>query len=262
MVGPIHGPLSSGDVGEGRMAEPEAILQEAARVVARSHDLYGKRVVVTAGGTQEPIDPVRFVGNRSSGRMGAAMAQEAAGRGAKVTVVIGPTQLPPPAGVDLVRVKTADEMHDAVLATAPDADAMVMAAAVADFKPDRASPAKLKKAEGPPEITLVPTTDILAELGGPSGARYRKPSGILVGFAAETESDPERLTELARQKRAAKGADVVVANDVASADSGFEVPTNRAVIADRAGVTDLGLVTKTALARALDDRISALLSQP
>jgi phosphopantothenoylcysteine decarboxylase/phosphopantothenate--cysteine ligase len=144
-------------------------------------------------------------------------------------------------------------MRDAVLAAAPDADAIVKAAAVADFRPESAAERKLKKAAGAPEVRLVPTVDILAELGRSPG--LRKPGGILVGFAAETESDPARLAEVARAKLRAKGADMIVANDVASADSGFGTRTNRAVMAAADGVTDLGLVSKRALARALVDEI-------
>ncbi|MDQ3941248.1 MAG: bifunctional phosphopantothenoylcysteine decarboxylase/phosphopantothenate--cysteine ligase CoaBC [Actinomycetota bacterium] len=258
VVGPATGELSSGDRGPGRMVEPDEIVATAATVLARAQDLAGKRMVVTAGGTQEPIDPVRFIGNRSSGLMGIEIAHAAAGRGAKVTLVMGPSNLEPPSNVDVVRVKTAGEMRDAVFAVAADADAIVKAAAVADWQSDEHAPSKLKKAEGPPRITLVPTPDILSELG--NTPNVRKPGGILVGFAAETEPDPNALAELAREKRASKGADLIVANDVSSPDSGFEVPTNRAVIAGPDGVTDVGLVTKRALAEALVDRIVTLLA--
>jgi phosphopantothenoylcysteine decarboxylase/phosphopantothenate--cysteine ligase len=236
------------------MVEAPEILAAALEALGHSQDLAGRRVVVTAGGTQEPIDPVRYISNRSSGLMGNLIAQEAARRGAKVTLITGPSNLLPPAGMDIVKVHTADEMRDAVFAAAPAADVVVKAAAVADFKPDHSVAKKLKKAEGPPEIVLVPAPDILAELGHTPGVR--KPGGLLVGFAAETEPDPARLTELAQAKRAAKGADVIVANDVGSPDSGFEVPTNRAVIATPTGVHDVGLVSKNALARALIDEIA------
>jgi phosphopantothenoylcysteine decarboxylase/phosphopantothenate--cysteine ligase len=215
---------------------------------------------VTAAGTQEPIDPVRFIGNRSSGLMGYLIAEEAQRRGAKVTLVSGPSNLVPPPGVDLVRVKTAGEMRDAVFEAAPEVDVIVKAAAVADFMPATHVDHKLKKSAGPPEITLVPTPDILAELGARPEAR--KPGGILVGFAAETEPDASALGELALKKLASKQADMIVANDVGSRDSGFDVPTNRAVIASADGVTDVGLVTKGALASALMDRIAELLATP
>ena len=257
VVGPAVGALSSGDAGPGRMVEPEDILVTAIKLLARYQDLLGKRVLVTAGGTQEPIDPVRFIGNRSSGLMGIEIAASAAARGAKVTLVIGPSNLKPPPQVEVVPVKTAGEMRDAVFAAAGDADVIVKAAAVADWQSNEHADKKLKKAEGPPQIELVPTPDILSELGNSSGVR--KPGGILVGFAAETEPDPTALAALAEDKRRTKGADLIVANDVSSPDSGFEVPTNRAVIAAPDGVTDVGLVTKKALAEALVDKIAELL---
>jgi phosphopantothenoylcysteine decarboxylase/phosphopantothenate--cysteine ligase len=161
-----------------------------------------------------------------------------------------------PQGVDVVRVKTAEEMRTEVFERAPDADVIVKAAAVADWRSAEHADRKLKKAEGPPEIHLVPTPDILADLG--HAPQVRKPGSLLVGFAAETEPDPGRLAELAEAKRAQKGADLIVANDVSSPDSGFEVPTNRAVIAGPDGVADIGLVTKAALASALVDRIASL----
>jgi phosphopantothenoylcysteine decarboxylase/phosphopantothenate--cysteine ligase len=260
VVGPGRGPLLSGDEGPGRMAEPDEVVDAALAALARSAALAGRRILVTAGGTQELIDPVRFIGNRSSGLMGFAIAEEAAARGAKVTVVAGATSAAPPGGVDLVRVGSAAQMRDAVLAAAPDADAIVKAAAVADFRPESAAERKLKKAAGAPEVRLVPTVDILAELGRSPG--LRKPGGILVGFAAETESDPARLAEVARAKLRAKGADVIVANDVASSDSGFGTRTNRAVMATPDGVQDLGLVSKRALARALLDEIVRRVAPP
>jgi phosphopantothenoylcysteine decarboxylase / phosphopantothenate---cysteine ligase len=253
LIGPASGDLVSGDRGAGRMSEPHEIVAAATELLGAAQDLAGMRVVVTAGGTQEPIDPVRYIGNRSSGLMGYAIAAEAAARGAKVTLVAGNTSSDPPGNLDVVRVRTADEMRTAVLELADDADVIVKAAAVADFMPRRAVAKKLKKASGPPEIQLVPTPDILKELGG--ATRTRKPGSLLVGFAAETESDPGPLAELAADKRRSKGADLIVANDVASSDSGFGVRTNRAVIATAEGTHDLGLVSKTALARALWDEV-------
>ncbi len=256
VLGPTTGPLSSGDEGLGRMVEPETIVAEAALVLASSQGMTGTRVLVTAGGTHEPIDPVRFVGNRSSGRMGILIASEAARRGAKVTLVAGELSVAEPAGVEIVRVETADEMYEAVIARSPDMDVIVKAAAVADFKPSSSAPSKLKKATGPPELDLVPTTDILKELGHTPS--LRKHGSLLVGFAAETESDPARLAELALAKLNSKGADVIVANDVASSDSGFSVPTNRAVIATAAGTEELGLVNKRELAASLLDTVIRL----
>ena len=259
LVGPVSGALSSGDEGPGRMSEPDDIVAAASRVLGSAQDLDGRRVVVTAGGTQEPIDPVRFIGNRSSGLMGIEIAAEAARRGAKVTLVVGPTNVPIPGGIDVVRVRTAGEMRAAVFDAAPDADAVIKAAAVADWQADTRADRKLKKAEGPPPIHLVPTPDILAELGATPS--LRKPGSVLVGFAAETEPDVAKLTDLAQAKLASKGADLIVANDVSSHDSGFEVPTNRAVIASATDVEDVGLVSKRALARALIDRVVASLGE-
>jgi len=257
-VGPNSGPLMSGDTGMGRMAEPDEIVATALEAIGHAQDLSGRRVVVTAGGTQEPIDPVRFIGNRSSGRMGFAIAHEAARRGAKVTLVAGPSNLIQPPGIDVVEVQTADEMRDTVMSGAADADVIVKAAAVADFKPVSHATRKLKKAEGPPEITLEPTPDILAELG--AHPEIRKPGSVLVGFAAETEEDVHELKALARHKLETKGADMIVANEVGTHDSGFGVRTNRAVIATADGIVDVGLVSKEALAAALVDRVVEFLA--
>ncbi|MEA2498647.1 MAG: phosphopantothenoylcysteine decarboxylase / phosphopantothenate---cysteine ligase [Actinomycetota bacterium] len=256
-LGPGRGSLSSGDEGPGRMVEPAEIVDEARRLLLTSQDLAGRHVLITAGGTQEPIDPVRYIGNHSSGRMGYVLADAALRRGAKVTLVSGPSELTPPAGVDLVHVRTASEMRAAVVSRSVSADVVVKAAAVADFTPKSAAAAKIKKDAGPPDIDLVPTVDILAELG--SSPDLRKEGGVLVGFAAETEADPSRLADFAEAKRAAKGADMVVANEVGVPHSGFSVHTNRAVIAGPDGTEDLGLVTKEALATCLLDRVVALL---
>lgn len=257
-VGPHAGPLMSGDTGMGRMAEPEEIVAAVLGALGRAQDLAGRRVVVTAGGTQEPIDPVRFIGNRSSGLMGFAIASEAARRGGKVTLVSGPNNLTQPPGIEVIDVHTAEEMRAAVVGAAADADVIVKAAAVADFKPVAHADKKLKKAEGPPEVVLEPTPDILAELG--ANAELRKAGSVLVGFAAETEESVERLKELARGKLESKGADMIVANEVGTHDSGFGMRTNRAVIATNADVVDVGLVTKEALATALIDRVVAFLA--
>jgi phosphopantothenoylcysteine decarboxylase / phosphopantothenate---cysteine ligase len=257
-VGPASGPLSSGDVGPGRMSEPDEIVAAVAEALGRARDLAGRAVVITAGGTQEPIDPVRFIGNRSSGRMGYAIARAAAGRGAKVVLVSGPTELPAPPGVERVPVQTAEEMRAAVLDHAPAADVIIKAAAVADFRPESSAAVKLKKAAGPPEVVLIPNRDILSELG--HSTEFRREGAILVGFAAETEPDPAALARLAGEKLRSKGADLIVANDVSSPDSGFSVRTNRAVIASREGTTDVGLVTKEKLAEAIIDSVIALLN--
>ncbi len=259
VLGPAAGALSSGDSGPGRMVEPTEISAAATGLLGRSEDLAGVRVLITAGGTREPIDPVRYIGNNSSGRMGYILAEAAVARGAKVSLVSGPSSLAPPHGIDLVRVTTAAEMREAVLARAADADVVIKAAAVADFTPVEVAPRKIKKDEGPPGLTLVPTKDILAELG--HDPALRKQGGVLVGFAAETEGDPSKLMELAELKRAAKGADVVVANQVGVAESGFDASTSRAVMALPGEQRDLGLVAKEDLAAMLLTLVRSLLSQ-
>jgi phosphopantothenoylcysteine decarboxylase/phosphopantothenate--cysteine ligase len=248
VLAPEAGRLAGGDVGTGRLAGPERIVDRVLQLLAQpSGPLAGRRVVVTAGGTREPIDPVRYVGNRSSGKMGHAIAAAAGRLGAEV-VLVTTSSLPVAAGPKVVAVETAEEMRDAVLAEATTADVVIMAAAVADFRPKAIAPAKLKKHEGVPEIVLEPTTDILAELGA------RKRGGqVIVGFAAETE----RVTENAAAKLAAKRVDLMVANDVSAPDSGFEVDTNRAVVLDAAGaVEELPLLSKDALADWLLERIA------
>jgi phosphopantothenoylcysteine decarboxylase/phosphopantothenate--cysteine ligase len=216
-------------------------------VLAAPGDLAGMRVLVTAGGTREPLDPVRFVGNRSSGKMGHAIADAATRRGAAVTLVTT-TGRPAAASVEVVRVETADEMADAVLTRFAEVDIVVMAAAVADFRPKAQADTKLKKADGPPDIVLEPTPDILAALG-----ERKAPHQALVGFAAETD----RLQENARAKLAAKRVDLMVANDVSASDAGFEVDTNRAILLYSSGSSEeLPLMAKRELADLLLDRIA------
>jgi phosphopantothenoylcysteine decarboxylase/phosphopantothenate--cysteine ligase len=251
VVGPVRGSLAAGDEGVGRMAEPEDIVAAVEEVLARGNDLAGRRVVVTAGPTWEPIDPVRFVGNRSTGKMGFAVAAEAAGRGAHVALVIGPGTADPPEGLSVVRVTTAEEMRAAVLRASAGADAVVMAAAVADFRPEVAADAKLKKEAGAPEIRLVPTRDILAELG----ASADRP--VLVGFAAETED----VEAAGRAKLERKGVDVLVANEVGREGTGFGAETNHAAILARGGEDEpLRDWTKRELATAICDRVAKLLA--
>lgn len=246
VVPPEEGRLAGGDVGAGRLASPEAIVAEVERVLTAGRDLAGLHVLVTAGGTREPIDPVRFIGNRSSGKQGHALAAEAAARGAKVTLVTT-VGLAVPAGVDAARVETAAEMADAVGAVAPGADVVLMAAAVADFRPVRVAERKIKKAGGPPEVVLERTADILAGLGS------RKPPGqTLVGFAAETHD----LRQNAASKLVDKGADLIVANDVTAAGAGFEHDTNRVVIMYADGAErEVPLADKRAVARAVLDAV-------
>jgi phosphopantothenoylcysteine decarboxylase/phosphopantothenate--cysteine ligase len=252
VVGPARGSLAAGDEGVGRMAEPEDIMVALEEVASRGRDLAGRRIVVTAGPTWEPIDPVRFVGNRSTGRMGFAVAREAFARGADVTLVVGPGTVEPPDGPRVVRVATAEEMRMAVLEAGEDADAVIMAAAVADFRPKDAAPGKLKKEEGPPLLELVPTPDILAELGGVKGDR------VLVGFAAET-ADVEGA---GRAKLVAKGLDLLVANEVGREGTGFGSESNHAAILSRTGDDEpLREWTKAELAAAVCDRLSKMLSR-
>jgi phosphopantothenoylcysteine decarboxylase / phosphopantothenate---cysteine ligase len=251
-VGPIAGALAHGDEGMGRLAEPEDILAATEDVFAGARDLAGRRIVVTAGPTHEPIDPVRFIGNRSSGKMGFAVAAEAFTRGADVTLVVGPGTVAPPDGPRVVRVSTAEEMRDAVMSTVADTDAVVMSAAVADFRPDHIADAKMKKDLGAPELHLVPTPDILRELG------EHDPRPILVGFAAET-TDPEVG---GRAKLASKGADVIVANLVGREGTGFGSDTNDAAIVSREGEDEpLRTWTKEELANAICDRLVKLLTR-
>jgi phosphopantothenoylcysteine decarboxylase/phosphopantothenate--cysteine ligase len=259
VVEPETGRLAGGDVGAGRLAEPEAVVAAIEGLLAAEHggafphDLTGLRVVVTAGGTREPIDPVRFIGNRSSGKQGHAVAEEAASRGAKVTLVTT-TSLPASAGVDVVRVDTAAEMEQAVLTRADQADVVVMAAAVADFRPVEVADSKIKKAGGVPKVLLEPTNDILAALGA-----QRRPGQTIVGFAAETDD----LRANAADKLTRKGIDLIVANDVSAPGVGFEHDTNAVVIlgAD-GGAQEIPLTDKRAVARAILDAVSTTRSNP
>ena len=250
VVGPATGSLAAGDEGMGRLVEPEEILVAIQDVVSRGRDLAGRRIVVTAGPTHEPIDPVRFIGNRSTGRMGFAVAKEAFDRGADVTLIVGPGTVEPPAGPRVVRISTAEELRGATLAAAEGADAVVMAAAVADFRPETSASDKLKKESGPPELHLVPTPDILKELGEQGGSR------VLVGFAAETQD----LEEAGRAKLSAKRLDLLVLNEVGREGTGFGSDTNHAAILSRSGADEpLRRWTKTELATAICDRLAALL---
>ncbi|MFI5046573.1 MAG: bifunctional phosphopantothenoylcysteine decarboxylase/phosphopantothenate--cysteine ligase CoaBC [Acidimicrobiia bacterium] len=250
VVDPESGRLAGGDVGEGRLAEPARVVAAADEVLRLGHDLAGVRVLVTAGGTREPIDAVRVITNRSSGKQGYAVAEVAAQRGASVTLVttIG---RPAPPHVEIVSVQTAAEMQDAVMARAAEQDVIVMAAAIADFRPKAPPDRKLKKHEGIPEIVLEPTHDFSVDLG-----KAKHDGQVLVGFAAETE----RLTEHAARKLEGKNLDLIVANNVSQPDAGFEVDTNRAVILDAAGgVEQIPLIPKTELAGIILDRVTALL---
>lgn len=247
IVEPESGRLAGGDLGHGRLASPEAIVAGAGAALAIP-DLAGLRVLVTAGGTREPIDPVRFIGNRSSGKQGTAIARAALRRGANVTLV---TTAAAPAlpGLEVVTVATAAELRAAVHERAPESDVVVMAAAVADFRPVTVAADKIKKAGGIPEIRLEPTEDILAELGAAKAAGQ-----TLVGFAAETTD----VAANAQDKLARKGADLLVANDVGAPATGFEHDTNAVTIFGAAGVVDsVELASKDLVAdRVLDSVVS------
>jgi phosphopantothenoylcysteine decarboxylase / phosphopantothenate---cysteine ligase len=250
IVPPGVGALAAGDEGPGRMAEPEAIVGALVEVLGAARDLVGREILVTAGPTHEPIDAVRFIGNRSSGKMGWAIAVEAARRGARVTVVAGPVGLADPRGVEVVRVETAEEMAGEVFRRYRNMDAVVMAAAVADFRPDRAIQGKVKKEAGPPELKLERTVDILAMLG------KEKETQVLVGFAAETDD----VVGEGRRKLTEKNLDLLVANEVGRAGTGFDSETNRAaILATTGNDVDLRRWTKTELAGAICDRLAALL---
>ena len=243
VVEPEEGPLASGKVGTGRLAEEDRILAALQTILRPRRDWTGRRVLVTAGPTQEAIDPVRFISNRSSGKMGYAIAEAARTRGASVVLVSGPTALTPPSGVECVWVTTAEEMKKAVLTRFAWCDTVIMAAAVADFRPKRPVARKIKKRrDSVGELPLEPTDDILHELSS------RRTSQLLVGFAAETDD----LLAHAREKLHAKHLDLMVANDVSAPDSGFGSETNRVVLLDRNGSTlEVALLHK----RALADRI-------
>ena len=249
VLGQDEGPLMGGDRGLGRVVEPEeALVAVAARATARA-DLVGTRLLVTAGGTQEPIDPVRYLGNRSSGRMGFAIAEAAHRRGAEVVLVAAPTSLATPVGVERIDVTTALEMRDAVLGHAASVDVVVKAAAVADFRPARSAGSKIKRADGVPTVELVANPDIVAEV---VAARGTAPTPFVVAFAAETG---DVLTHAAA-KLAAKGVDLLVANDVARPGTGFGSPDNAVVILAPDGrTTEVPLAPKALVADAVLDAV-------
>jgi phosphopantothenoylcysteine decarboxylase/phosphopantothenate--cysteine ligase len=253
-VEPGEGYLACGWIGKGRLAEPETIVAAALRMLTpASSSLRGRRVLVTAGPTYEDIDPVRYVGNRSSGRMGFAIADEARRRGASVTLVTGPTSLHAPGVDEVVRVRSANEMHEAVVKLVANADVVVMAAAVADYTPARRSSGKIAKSEEPMTLSLERTRDILADLGRLPSRAAGTP--LLVGFAAETSDAVAK----AREKLARKRVDMIVANDVSRADAGFEVATNAVTLVTADSTEDVPLQSKTAVAEVILDRVERLL---
>lgn len=250
IVGPAEGHLASGLSGKGRMLEPSEIIGHIRLALGRDGKLAGKKIVVSAGGTQEPIDPVRVLANRSSGKQGYALAQAALDAGAEVVLISAPTALTPPIGARLVPVASAEEMRDAVQQASAVADALIMAAAVADFRPRKPASDKLKSRDGVPHLELEATDDVLKAV-----AKGRRPR-LVVGFAAESRD----LAQNAAEKLKSKKLDLIVANDISAADAGFGADTNRVTIIDASGRAEaLPLLSKTEVAEIILDRVAALL---
>lgn len=254
IVGPIEGRMASGQLGLGRMVEPNELLGHIRLALGKHGAMEGLRVVVTASGTQEPIDSVRSIVNRSSGKQGFALAQAAVDRGATVTLITGPSHLTPPVGTEVFNVRTAAEMKQAVLEHGPNTDVLLMAAAVADFRPAQTKDKKIKRRKGIPELVLEPTDDILGLV-----AEAQDNNGwpeLIVGFAAESED----LVENARAKLEEKNLTLVVANDISSPDAGFEVDTNRITLIDaEGGVQELPLMSKIEASEVILQRVIQLL---
>ncbi len=248
VIDPGTGDLACGMVGAGRMAEPEAIADVVFHSMGRRNDMAGETVLVTAGGTREALDPVRYIGNRSSGKMGYALADAAQSRGAKVILISGPSALHPPARCELVRVTTAEEMRTAVLGRLGEATMVIKSAAVADYRPVNVSEQKLKRS-GPMTLELAPTEDILAEV-----TRRRLPGQLIVGFAAETQNTMEN----GRAKLLRKGADAIVVNDVSTEGIGIDADRNAATFLTASTSVEMPAMTKRKLADRILDEISAL----
>lgn len=249
LVGPVEGRMASGLTGMGRMLEPSQLLGQIRWRLGQEGPLTGRTVIVTAGGTQEPLDPVRVLANRSSGKQGFALAQAAIDRGAAVILIAGPTPLETPVGADRIEVETAAQMAEAVAEALPRATVLLMAAAVADFRPTQAEPNKLKRQAGVPQVTLEPTEDILASLGD------SRPK-LVVGFAAESDN----LLANARTKLEEKDLDLIVANDITASDAGFGANTNRVTLIGRNGeAQSLPLLTKVEVAERVLDQVVELL---
>jgi len=249
-VEPEVGELASGIVGKGRLAEPETIVGEVVKILTKEKNLEGKSILVTAGRTEEPLDPIRYLSNRSSGKMGYAIAQEAYERGAKVTLISGPSNLPIPSGVNFVQVKTAKEMLDAVKSTFTKVDALIMSAAVSDFSPTLISKEKIKKGRKEIVLKLKPTVDILKEMG------KQKKEKVLVGFSLETEDEIKN----AKKKLAEKNLDLIVVNNPNVPGAGFEVDTNQVTLIDkREKIEKLPLLSKKEVAGKILDKVSLLL---
>jgi len=249
IIDPEHGWLASGEVGPGRLADTAKIIDTISKVLSRSIDLTGKRIVVAAGGTREPIDPARHIGNRSSGKMGYALAETARDRGAEVTLITAPTSLPQPAGMEVIPVETAAEMKKAVAEATAEADALIMAAAVTDYRPKSTAEAKIKKKSPTLTLELIRTPDILAEAKG---------SFLKIGFAAESHD----VIANAKQKLKKKQLDLIAANDITDASSGFGTDTNKVTLIDKQGnIEDLPLLTKREVADKILDRVVGLLGK-
>lgn len=249
VFGPVEGRMASGLIGFGRMVEPEDLIAQIRYQISRNGPLAGKKIVVTAGGTVEPIDPVRVISNRSTGKQGFAMAQTALDMGAEVTLITAPTNLSIPGGAKKIDVSNADQMCEAVMNSIKNADVLIMAAAVADFKPVQASSNKIKKQQGIPKVELTLTTDILEEV-----SKYRKVHGHphqVIGFAAESKD----LITNAKSKLKKKNLDLIVANDISSGDSGFAVDDNRVILIDQEKVEELPLMRKEKVAEIVLERI-------
>ncbi|MGA8041183.1 MAG: bifunctional phosphopantothenoylcysteine decarboxylase/phosphopantothenate--cysteine ligase CoaBC, partial [Terracidiphilus sp.] len=248
VIEPGTGSLACGMVGPGRMAEPEAIAEAVMNALGHRHDMAGEVVLVTAGGTREALDPVRFIGNRSSGKMGFALADAAQGRGARVILISGPSALHPPAHCELIKVTTAEEMRTAVLEHMAEATLIIKAAAVADYRPLKVAEQKLKRS-GPLTLELAPTADILAEV-----AQQRRPGQLIVGFAAETENGMEH----GRAKLLRKGADAIVLNDVSREGVGIDADNNAATFLTASTAIELPEMPKRKLADRILDEIATL----
>ncbi len=249
IVDPAYGRLASGKMGLGRLAEVDKIIGTIKQVLGKSGDLAGKHIVVTAGGTREPIDPVRHIGNRSSGKMGYALAEAARDRGAEVKLITAPTSLPEPVGIEVTHIETAVQMKEAVAKAVAQADALIMAAAVADYQPKEVAKGKIKKEASSLTLELVRTRDILTEVKG---------SFLKVGFAAESQD----IVANARQKLEKKQLDLIVANDITDKDSGFGADTNKVTLIDRDGKIEiLPLLTKREVADRILDKVVELLSE-
>ena len=248
VIEPGSGQLACGMVGPGRMAEPDFIASAVLGALGRSHDLAGEVVLITAGGTREALDPVRFLGNRSSGKMGYALAEAAQSRGARVILVSAPSALYPPAHCELVKVTTADDMRSSVLSRMPEATLVIKSAAVADYRPSIVADQKLKRT-GPMTVEFLPTEDILAEV-----VRQRRPGQLIVGFAAETENPLEN----GRAKLLRKGVDAIVVNDVSREGIGFDSDRNGATFLTRTTAIDLPEMTKRTMADRILDEVVAL----